>query len=118
MVHRRLLRQTVLVLAATHASEAARDASLGALESILDLGPSYADVILRPHTAELLESLRSLVAAAAATNGGARPKRLRPGVKVCRHRWTYCYHRITIITTRYFCQKRQCAPAGRGRYKP
>lgn len=88
-MHRRLLRQTVLVLAATHASEAARDASLGALESILDLGPSYADVILRRHTAELLESLRSLVAAAAAANGGARPKRLRPGVKVCRHRWTY-----------------------------
>lgn len=85
----RLLRQTVLVLAAPHASEAARGASLGALESILDLGPSYADIILRPHTAELLESLRSLVAAVAATNGGARPKRLRPGVKVCRHRCTY-----------------------------
>lgn len=79
---RRLLQQTIAVLAAPHASEAARGAALGALESILDLGPSYADVILRRHTKDLLESLRALVAAAAASTGGARSKRLRPGVKV------------------------------------
>ena len=70
------------MLAAPHASEAARGVALGTLESVLDLGQSHAAVILGPHTAALLDSLRELVAAAAASGGGARPKRLRPGVKV------------------------------------
>ncbi|BDA46528.1 probable small subunit processome component 20 homolog [Coccomyxa sp. Obi] len=78
----RLLQQTIAVLAAPHASEAAHGVALGTLESVLDLGSSHADVILGPHTRALLESLRELVAAAAASGGGARPKRLRPGVKV------------------------------------
>lgn len=78
------MEQAIGVLAAAHASEASRVATLGILESVLDHGVAFGDIILRPHMRQLLESLRVLVTSANSSRGAQfRPKRLRPGQKVC-----------------------------------
>ena len=64
------MQATLAALAAPRCAEATRRAVLGTLECVLDAGEDYADAILRPHTAALLDSLRRLAAAAAAGGGG------------------------------------------------
>ena len=77
-----LLEATTSVLAAPHASSAARDASLAVLESLLDQEEPLQEAVLRQHTARLLQSLQALVTAAAGSKGSALPRALKAKPKV------------------------------------
>ncbi|KAK9818396.1 hypothetical protein WJX72_012002 [[Myrmecia] bisecta] len=78
----RLMQSVIAALAAPNCAEPSRQASLGVIESLLDLDEPSHTLILLPHTEALLEALKAIVAtvggsAGAGTQRGKNAKLLR-----------------------------------------